>query len=201
MTARSVLIADMSDGVIANEGTTPESVGLILGSFMEGWNRVATHRLLTIRAAEADDISLILEFVRELADYEKLLHEVVAEENDISAALFGASPTAFVIIAELGDEPVGFALYHTMFSTFIGKTGIYLEDLYIRPEYRSHGVGTSLLKHLAGIAVENNYCRLDWSVLTWNQSAIDFYEGIGAYALDDWVRYRLDGKALKQLSE
>ena len=161
---------------------------------------MAGHALLNIRPARPRDAAAILGFIRELAEYEKLLHEVVADETVIRETLFSDSPVARALIAELGDVPVGFALFHAMYSTFIGRHGIYLEDLYVQPAQRGRGIGRALLVQLAGIAVAEGACRLDWSVLDWNTPAIEFYQGIGAYPLSDWTRYRLDGEALEKLA-
>lgn len=161
---------------------------------------MAGHSLLTIRDATPDDTGLILSFVRELADYEKLLHEVTADEATLHKSLFNGNPSAWVLIAELGEDAAGFALFHEMFSTFIARPGIYLEDLYVRPQFRGRGIGNALLVHLAKQTVDGGYCRLDWSVLKWNESAIRFYQGIEARELDDWTRFRLDGAALAVLA-
>lgn len=161
---------------------------------------MAGHALLNIRPATPEDTSLILAFIRELADYERLLHEVEADEASLNETLFGASPSAWVVIAELGEEAAGFALCHEMYSTFIARPGIYLEDLYVRPAFRGRGIGKALLVHLARRTIDDGCCRLDWSVLTWNQPAIEFYQDIGARELDDWTRFRLDGEALKALA-
>lgn len=151
---------------------------------------------LVLRPAIESDSSTILGFIRELAEYERLLHEVTADEKQIRETLFSPSPSAAVIMAELHDEPVGFALYHGMYSTFMARPGIYLEDLYVKPACRGQGVGTALLIHLAQHAVNTGQGRLDWSCLDWNEPSIDFYRKLGARSLDEWVRFRLDGDAL-----
>lgn len=161
---------------------------------------MAGHEMLSIRKAVPRDVPLILRFIRELARYERLLDQVVADEALLRTTLFGERPTARVVVAEVGEEPVGFALYHEMYSTFIARPGLYLEDLFVQPEARGRGIGRALLVHLARQAVEGGYCRLDWSVLDWNESAIGFYRGIGARALDDWTRFRLDGEDLERLA-
>ena len=153
-----------------------------------------------IRAATEDDVRLILSFVRELAEYEKLSHEVVATEEGLKASLFGGHPYAEVLLAFLDDEPVGFALFFHNFSTFLGKPGIYLEDLYVRPEHRGAGAGRLLLSRLATLAVERGCGRLEWSVLDWNEPSIGFYKKLGAVALDDWTVYRVTGGALGELA-
>lgn len=160
---------------------------------------MAGHALLNIRPARPRDADAILRFIRELAEYEKLLHEVVADAKTVRETLFGEAPAARALIAELGEEAVGFALFHGMYSTFVGRPGIYLEDLYVQPGHRGLGIGKALLRQVAGIAVAEGGCRLDWSVLDWNEPAIRFYESIGAYPLSDWTRYRLDGDALAAL--
>ena len=155
---------------------------------------------LRIRSAVADDVPLILSFIRDLAEYEKLPHEVVATEELLRQALFGPRPFAEVIIATLGDEPVGFALFFHNFSTFLGLPGIYLEDLFVRPAARGQGVGRQLLIHLARLARERGCGRLEWAVLDWNEPAMKFYRGLGAIPKDDWTIFRLTGDALAKLA-
>lgn len=155
---------------------------------------------LLLRPSEAADTAIILGFVRELADYERLLHEVTADEASIRETLFGSEPAAAVTIAELNGEPVGFALYHGMYSTFMARPGIYLEDLYVQPACRGKGIGTALLVHLAQHALETGQGRLDWSCLDWNESSLAFYRNLGARELKEWVRFRLDGDALKSVA-
>ena len=155
---------------------------------------------LRLRPATAADVPLVLRFIRELADYERLAHEVVADEAGIAAALFGPRPYAEVVIAESGDEPAGFALFFHNFSTFVGRPGIYLEDLYVRPALRGRGVGARLLAHLAALAVERGCGRLEWSVLDWNEPAIGFYRRLGARAMDEWTVFRVAGDALDRLA-
>lgn len=156
---------------------------------------------LSIRSALADDTTLILQFIRELADYERLLDRVVATESELRAALFGPVPRAEVLIAEMDGAAAGFALYFHNFSTFVGRTGLYLEDLFVRPEFRSHGVGKALLVELARTAVERRCGRLEWAVLDWNEPAIGFYRSLGAVAQDDWTVYRLEGEALERMTQ
>lgn len=155
-----------------------------------------TQPAFTLREATRDDVALIRAFVEELADYERLRHAVEATDERLAATLFGERPAAEVVIAEVGDAPAGFALFFPNYSTFRAQTGIYLEDLYVRPEFRGHGIGYGLLCHLARLAVERGCGRLDWEVLDWNEPAIDFYRRIGARSLDDWLHFRLDGDAL-----
>jgi GNAT superfamily N-acetyltransferase len=155
---------------------------------------------ITIRPADEGDVGVILQFVRDLAKYEHLEHEVVATEGMLREALFGGRPYAEVVFACLNGEPVGFALFFHNFSTFLGRAGIYLEDLYVRPEARGHGVGRRLLTWLAATAVSRGCGRLEWAVLDWNEPSIRFYRNLGAVALDDWTTYRVTGPALSQLA-
>ena len=155
---------------------------------------------LTIRAAVRDDCGLILEFINELAEYEKLAHCVTATEEQLADTLFCNPPSAEVVIAEWNDEPSGFALFFGNYSTFLGRPGIYLEDLYVRPEFRGKGIGKALLSHLAKLVTDRKGGRLDWWVLDWNKPSIDFYHGIGANSLDEWLPMRLEGKALKKIA-
>ena len=150
----------------------------------------------TLRAATRNDTATILGFIKELADYEKLAHEVVATENTLDETLFGDTPYAHVIMAELNGVAVGYALFFHNFSTFTGRPGIYLEDLYVQPAHRGQGFGKLLLAYLARKAVDMNCTRVEWSVLDWNQPAIDFYRSIGALPMDGWTVQRLDGERL-----
>jgi GNAT superfamily N-acetyltransferase len=155
---------------------------------------------LAIRIARADDCATILGFIRDLADYEKLAHEVVADEAQLRATLFGARPAAEVLIAELATEPVGFALFFTSYSTFLAKPGLYLEDLFVRPTARSRGVGAALMAALAKVAVERNYGRFEWAVLDWNEPALKFYRSLGAVPMTEWTVQRLTGAPLAALA-
>jgi len=155
---------------------------------------------LRIASATERDLSLILSFITKLAEYEKLSHQVVATEDLLRDALFGPRPAAEVIIAYWHDEPVGFALFFHNFSTFLGRRGIYLEDLFVDPAHRGKGIGKALLIHLARIAKERNCGRFEWAVLDWNEPSIDFYKGLGAAPLDDWTLFRLTGDALDRLA-
>ncbi len=155
---------------------------------------------MTIRAAGRSDVALILAFIRELAAYEKLSEEVVATEDTLAATLFGSHPAAEVLIAEVDGGPAGFALFFSNYSTFLGRPGIYLEDLFVRPEARGRGVGRALLSRLAAIARERGCGRLEWAVLDWNENAIRFYEKLGATAQTDWTTYRLTGEPLARLA-
>ncbi len=155
---------------------------------------------LTIRPGTDRDVPLILRFIKLLSVYEQLAHEVVATEEVLREELFGARPSAEVLLAFLGDEPVGFALFFHNFSTFKGRKGLYLEDLYVLEEHRGKGIGRTLLVRLAQIAVERGCARFEWSVLDWNEPAIRFYESLGAVALNDWTVFRLTGDALQKLA-
>jgi GNAT superfamily N-acetyltransferase len=155
---------------------------------------------ITVRAATPADVPLVRAFIRELAVYEHLEHEVVATDADVHAALFGPRPYAEVALACLDGAPVGFALYFHNFSTFIGKPGIYLEDLFVRPEARGLGAGKLLFAYLARTALERGCARLDWAVLDWNEPSIGFYRSLGAVDQSEWTTYRLDGAALARLA-
>ena len=154
---------------------------------------------LAIRSATPSDLPLIAELIRDLAAYEKLAHEVRFDETVLGEKLFGARPYAEVVIGELDGVAQGFALFFHNFSTFEGKPGIYLEDLFVRPAARGSGLGKALLAHLAALAVERDCARLEWSVLDWNTPAIGFYQSLGARLMDDWTVMRVDGAALAQL--
>lgn len=153
-----------------------------------------------LRFAEEKDIPLVLEFIKELADYEKLLHEVVATEEILKESLFERK-VAEVVIGEYEGKPVGFALFFHNFSTFLGRPGIYLEDLYVKPEMRGKGFGKILLSFLAKLAVDRNCGRLDWWCLDWNEPSIKFYKQIGAVPMDEWTVYRVHNEALSELAE
>jgi GNAT superfamily N-acetyltransferase len=152
-----------------------------------------------IRPAERVDVPLILGLIRELADYERLSDSVTGTEERLERHLFGDRPAAEAVIAERGGEPVGFALFSTSFSTFLCRPGIWLEDLFVRPEQRRAGVGRALLEHVAALAVDRDCGRMEWAALDWNRPAIDFYAGVGAHPVDGWVIHRLDGDALRSL--
>ena len=156
---------------------------------------------IEIRNAEHSDCTLILHFVRELAEYEKALDEVVASPGDLEAALFSPTPKAFGLICTVDGEVAGFAVYFFNFSTWLGKYGLFLEDLYISPEYRGSGAGKAMLKHLARLAVDNDCGRFEWNVLDWNKPAIDFYESFAAEPQSEWIGYRLTGEALGRFAE
>ena len=156
---------------------------------------------ITIRPAAEHEVPVILQFIRDLAKYEHLEHQVVATEAMLSEALFGPRPYAEVVFACLRDEPVGFALFFHNFSTFLGRPGIYLEDLFVRPEARGHGVGRRLLTWLAAETVRRNCGRLEWSVLDWNEPSIRFYRNLGAVLMNEWKIFRVTGPALSQLAE
>ena len=155
---------------------------------------------VTIRPATAGEVPLVLGFIRELAVYERLEHQVVASEAQLAAALFGPRPYAEVVLGCLDGTPVGFALFFHNFSTFLAQPGIYLEDLFVRPAQRGHGVGKQLLAWLARTALERGCGRLDWAVLDWNEPSIGFYRSLGAVAQAEWTTFRLSGPALAQLA-
>ena len=155
---------------------------------------------LTFRFAQPSDTPLILQFIRELADYEKLLHEVVADEATLEEWIFHKQK-AEVLFAVVDDAEIGFALFFHNFSTFLGRAGLYLEDLYVKPEYRGHGYGKAILKKLAAIAVERRCGRLEWWCLDWNQPSIDFYRSLGAQPMSDWTVYRITGDTLTNLAK
>jgi GNAT superfamily N-acetyltransferase len=155
---------------------------------------------ISIRPATAHDVPLVLEFIRELARYERLEHEVAATEADLREALFGERRYAEVVFACDAGKALGFALFFHNFSTFKGRPGIYLEDLYVRPEARGQGVGRKLLAHLARTAVERRCSRLEWAVLDWNEPSIGFYRSLGAVSMDEWSIFRLTGEPLTLLA-
>lgn len=152
-----------------------------------------------LRPATASDADLVMQFIRELAEYERLAHDVVATPAMIADALFGERRHAEVVLAEWEGEPAGFALFFHNFSTFVGRPGLYLEDLFVRPHLRGHGIGRALLAHLAAIAVERGCGRMEWSVLDWNETAIGFYRSLGAEPMEEWTVFRLSGDALSAL--
>jgi len=155
---------------------------------------------LTFKYAERRDTALILKFIKELAEYEKMLDEVVASEELLEDWIFNKQK-AEVIFALADGKEVGFALFFHNFSTFLGRAGIYLEDLYVNPEYRGYGIGKALLKKLGEVAVERGCGRLEWWCLDWNKPSIDFYRSMGAEPMDDWTVYRIAGNALKELAD
>ncbi len=156
--------------------------------------------MIEIRQATEKDIDIIFNFIKELAIYEKLENDVTATEDLILETLF-KNDKADVLIANYDGNPVGMALYFYTYSTFLGRIGIYLEDLYVKEEYRGKGIGKLLIKNLAKICLDNGYGRLEWSVLDWNKPSIDFYESLDAKPQTEWIKYRLEGKSLKKLSE
>ncbi|MGX9427378.1 MULTISPECIES: GNAT family N-acetyltransferase [Bradyrhizobium] len=156
---------------------------------------------LTIRRARVDEAGLVHSLVRELAEYEKLLHEVKASEADIAGALFGDNPRLICDIAEWDGEPAGFAVWFVNFSTFAGSHGIYLEDLFVRPALRGKGIGKALLVHLASECVANGWSQLQWAVLDWNTPSIEFYKSLGAVMMDEWTLCRVTGPALQALAD
>ena len=154
----------------------------------------------TVRVATAGDVALVHGLMRGLAVYEKLEHALVSTEADLAEALFGAHPACEALVAEVDGGPVGFALYYRTYSTFVGKPGLYLEDLFVVPEARGKGAGKALLARLAAITVERGYARLEWAVLNWNDPAIGFYKSLGAVPMDEWTVYRMSGTALQALA-
>ncbi len=155
---------------------------------------------ILIRAATRNDVSIILKFIKELAKFEKLTHQVVATEKQLRATLFGKKPIAKVLIAEINEKAVGFLLYFYNYSTFLGRPGIYIEDLYVNPKYRKKGVGKALMKYCIKIAYKQGCKRIEWAALTWNP-ARKFYKKLGAKPLNDWVLYRLSGKKFKEFAD
>ena len=154
-----------------------------------------------IRPASADDAGLILQFIRELAIYEKAESSVQTDEAGIRASLFGADAKAQALVCERDGRAIGYAVYFYNYSTWLGRNGIYLEDLYVSPEHRGSGAGKALLQHIARLAVEQGCGRFEWSVLDWNTPAIDFYRAAGALPQDEWTVYRLQGDALRRFAE
>jgi GNAT superfamily N-acetyltransferase len=157
--------------------------------------------MIQIRPATIDDVQLLLDFIAELAVYEKAPQEVVATVPQLRKTLFGPEAKAKCLICNIDDKPVGYAVYFYNYSTWLGKNGIYLEDVYVSPAYRERGAGKAMLRHIAKIAVEENCGRFEWSVLDWNTPAIKFYEALGAKPQSEWTIYRLTGPALKALAE
>ena len=155
---------------------------------------------ISIRPAREADVEQVLAFIRELAEYERLSHEVTATAQNIHAALFGPRPYAEAVIGCIDGEACGFALFFHNFSTFVGKPGLYLEDLYVRPAARGRGLGTRMLAWLARLALERGCGRFEWAVLDWNEPALKVYRGLGARAADDWTLHRVSGEALVRLA-
>ncbi|MEX1187252.1 MAG: GNAT family N-acetyltransferase [Gemmatimonadaceae bacterium] len=153
-----------------------------------------------LRPATRDDVPLITQLIHELAEYEKLAHTCVADDASVGENLFGPNPAAEVVLAFIGDEPAGFALFFENYSTHLSRRGMHLEDLYVREHLRGRGIGKLLLSRLASIAVERGYGRMEWSVLRWNESAIRVYDAIGAEPLSGWLTYRLTGDGLQQMA-
>ena len=154
---------------------------------------------IKIVSAKKEKVSLVLSFIKELAEYEKLSGEVTATEKLLKKTLFGKKSVAKVLLAYYENEPAGFAVYFFNFSTFVGKPGLYLEDVFVKPEFRGKGIGKAILIYLAGIAKKNDCGRFEWAVLDWNKSAIDFYKSIGAKPMEEWTVYRLDSEAINVL--
>lgn len=157
-------------------------------------------RRVRISRATEREVPLILQLIRELAEYERAPNEAVATVEGLTAALFGDQPQAEVLVAHVGGEPAGFALFYHNFSTWTGKRGIYLEDIFVRPPMRRHGIGAALFREIAAVAVERDCPRVEWAVLNWNELAIEFYKKIGATAKDDWMTFRISGDTLRSLA-
>jgi GNAT superfamily N-acetyltransferase len=157
--------------------------------------------LFTIREASESDVAVILQLIRELAEYERLSHSVVATEAGLRETLFGRRPFAEALVAESGPDVIGFALFFHNYSTFLGQPGLYLEDLFVRPAYRGRGAGTALFRRLARLALDRGCGRLEWAVLNWNEPALKFYRRVGAVPMDDWTVQRLTGEALARLAD
>ena len=160
-----------------------------------------TNETLRIERATPRDVPLILQLIKALAEYERMSNDVVANEDSLRETLFGAHPSAEVVIGYAGDEPAGFALFFHNYSTFLGKPGLYLEDLFVVPAFRGRGYGKALLRHLATLAVERGCGRFEWSVLDWNEPAIGFYKKLGAKPMDTWTIFRVTGDALQDLAK
>lgn len=157
--------------------------------------------MLNIRSAKVNDVGLILQFIRDLAEYEREPQSVTATEADLVRDGFGADPKFRVVIAEWDGKPAGFALFFYNYSTWQGRPGLYLEDLFVRPEFRGDGIGKTLLVHLARLAVQENCGRFQWQVLDWNTPSIRFYESLGAKAMKEWLTMRVEGEAIKRLAD
>lgn len=156
--------------------------------------------MLSIRNASADDLQLIIQLITDLADYEKLRHEIAIDPKRLKRELFGDQPAAYAMIAQWNEKPVGFALFFYNFSTFLGKRGIYVEDVYVQPDYRGKGIGKALFRAIAQKAVAEDCGRVEWQVLDWNKPSIDFYEAMEARHKKEWLTYQLTGGALKRLA-
>lgn len=166
--------------------------------FQNGWEKWLCTCLMEIRPALPSDVPQILTFIKELAAYEKLLHEVTGSESELHESLFGPSKMIEVLMALVDGKAIGYALFFTSFSTFLTRPGLYLEDLYVTPAARGKGAGIALIKAVAKLAVERGYKRLEWTVLDWNEPSIKFYESLGARPMSGWTKYRLDGDALSK---
>jgi GNAT superfamily N-acetyltransferase len=153
-----------------------------------------------IEKTTTNDVPLILQFIRELAEYEQLLQSVTTTEDRVRETLFGTDPAAYALLAYDSGQPVGFAIYFFNYSTFVGRPGLYLEDLFVRPEARGKGFGRQLLAHLAGVAIERGCGRMEWAVLDWNEPALGFYKRLGATPMEDWTVFRLTDQALEDLA-
>lgn len=163
-------------------------------------SEITNEQQLKIRQANENDVALIMQFVRAIAEFENLSDHVVSTEDSLRKHLFGERPYAEAVIAELGKEPAGFAMFFHNFSSFLGRPGLYIEDIYVYPEYRSNGIGRALMKHCAQVALERDCIRMEWSALDWNP-ARRFYEHLGAQGHEEWIMYRLEGRNLSELAD
>jgi GNAT superfamily N-acetyltransferase len=175
-------------------------LNLRICEFTDLWIYELTELQIDIQPATLADVPLILSFIRALAEYERLSDHVVATETTVRETLFGSRSSAEAVIARVGDTPVGFAVWFHNYSTFLSRRGLYLEDLFVLPEWRGRGVGGALLEHLAQVAVSRGCGRMEWAVLDWNEDAIRFYRGLGAEPMSDWTVFRLTGNALTRLA-
>lgn len=157
--------------------------------------------MITYRDANMDDAALVLDFIQKLAEYEKLAHECIADINGIKEGLFGQTPKAFCIIAEKDNKPAGFAICFYNYSTFLAKAGIYIEDLFVEPEFRGQGIGSGFFQYLSDKAERENCGRVQWQVLDWNKPSIEFYNTMGGKAQPEWITYKLEGDAIKKVAK
>jgi GNAT superfamily N-acetyltransferase len=198
--ATSTVPSAITISVIDEASSSPAQVGEVLQGHRSMTSLQADSPVIALRSATSADIPHVLAFIRELAEYEKLAHEAVADEATLATHLFGEHPAAEVVIAEVNGQPAGFALFFHNFSTFLGQRGLYLEDLFVRPQYRGLGLGKRLMVHLAQLATQRGCGRFEWSVLDWNEPAIRFYRSLGATGLDEWTVQRVSGDALRTLA-
>lgn len=157
--------------------------------------------VISYREATIEDTPLVLNFIKRLAEYEKLLHEVEVTEAQIQSSLFSAEPRAFCTIAEIDNKPAGFAICFYNYSTFLGKSGVYIEDLYVEEEFRGRGIGKGFFKYLAQKAMDENCGRIEWAVLDWNEPSIEFYKEMGGKPMNEWIVYRLEGQTIQNVAK